>query len=209
MKCLVIGLNHLILLGFPVFIPFSQHLLVIPLPPEILLFFLPAWKLTRKQHANLLLFGMHFNDNYTKQTSFNRFELAQLFSNWMVIKTVVGITTVFTCNLPLIHFGAMHLHWIFKFKPYLYRVTHAALCFVNCACEQYNRHTFRRHPHEVSISNNNLKHWHSHSEPVAPLRITKNKMNDIVHEVKQNPFQYRMKEIPIYHKCKRNCHPVI
>ena len=55
-----------------------------------------------------------FNDSYTKPTSLNRFESAQLFSNWMVIKTVVGITTVFTCNLPLIHFGAMHLHWIFQ-----------------------------------------------------------------------------------------------
>ena len=48
---------------------------------------------------------------------------------------------------------------------------------------------------EVSSSINNMKHWHSHSEPVAPLS-TQNKMNDTVHEVKQNPFQYRMKETP-------------
>ena len=41
----------------------------------------------------------------------------------------------------------------------------------------------------------NLKHWHSHSEPVAPLS-KQNKMNDTVHEVKQNPFQFRMKETP-------------
>lgn len=48
---------------------------------------------------------------------------------------------------------------------------------------------------EVSSSINNLKLWHSHSEPVAPLS-TQNKMNDTVHEVKQNRFQCRMKETP-------------
>ena len=55
-----------------------------------------------------------FNDNYTKPTSLNQFELAQFFSNWIVVKIVVGITTVFACNLPLIHFGALCLHWIFQ-----------------------------------------------------------------------------------------------
>lgn len=143
-------LPHPISSGFPVYIPFSQSVLAYSrtsLNPDIL----PSGQIiywNAKCYFIINSSSCIFNDNSTKPTSFSPFELAQLFSNWMILKTVVLITTVSTFNLTLIHHQR---HWVCiefpKLKQHFYTVTYeAALWFTNHAGWQ-NSYTFRMHPH--------------------------------------------------------------